>query len=495
MSEERMHLKINDLFPNPFQPPTRVNVSESIAEKFGKSILEHGLYHLPLVRVVDKGEGRTRFEVADGWLRRAGFAWLTRNDHPEYATIPVILRGFTDQQMADMVVETKEVDIPLNPIEKAWTLQKYFDTFPNVTQTEFARRHGKTQGEISNTVRLLDLPLPVQEMIILQKISESHGRTLLQLKESQPIIDYARLAVKNSWSVALLDGYIKFHAVEPPAPAEVAAAPPEAPDEKPSSDGEKEVPAEAVGKGVKPCVACSEWKTCGGAPLTEDGEGDYSCPQFKPEKKTAESEEPPSSSHAPTLKLAAIPVTAEFMKIINASYSGDRIPEGKIREPFHFLGKKYISVRGFSKGEEYQEEECYQVVERKDFHGLERTYKLPPGRGHEEYYESLRQDPNGFYHGMVVAFRGKEYVLNGPELKFYSGETAASAEKPAPVKEGAPSTLVLRQLLIKEKSGHVEFSIKFDGGQPILQNFSGRLEDVFDEIPKFVERASRSPKK
>lgn len=195
--------------PNPYQPESRVAVSDEIAETFGKSILEHGLLQLPVCRGVN-AIGRTiRYEMGDGWLRRAGFVWLSQHGHPEFAGMPVQLRDFTDLQMADLVLEANTVRQDLNPIDLAWYYRKYLADFKQVTQAEFARRHNKSQAEVSNTMRLLELPEEVRDLIISREISGGHGRALLQLKEPSLISEYAGRAVEHSWSVANLDAAVK----------------------------------------------------------------------------------------------------------------------------------------------------------------------------------------------------------------------------------------------------------------------------------------------
>jgi len=109
---------------------------------------------------------------------------------------------------------------------------------------------------------------------------------------------------------------------------------------------------------------------------------------------------------------------AEKFKEMGESYSGDRIAEHQpVRKPFKYDGKFYIGVGGFSaKG--HGEEEAYQLVSKSEFTGEVRTYSVPAGREYGEYYESLRNDPMGFYHGMLVRRGSTEGVLVGPQLLF-----------------------------------------------------------------------------
>jgi len=206
---EYMHVKLGELHPNPYQPPTRLTLTEEAARRGGESILRSGLIQIPLCRAVPKGGGVVEFQVGDGWQRHEWFAWLVRNGHPEYGELPVTLRELSDQQMADLIEETDENKSNLNIMERAWLWRKYLADFKNVTQAQLAERRHVSQGEIANTIRLLELPDEVQDMIITQEITPTHGRSLLQLKEKALMLEYAGTAYKNGWTVATLDEVIK----------------------------------------------------------------------------------------------------------------------------------------------------------------------------------------------------------------------------------------------------------------------------------------------
>ena len=185
------HIDIMELLPNPYQPESRAAVNPETAKKFALSIQEHGLIQMPVVRFI-LGEGKVsqeqvvngHYEIADGWLRRSGFLCnLVELGLQEYATMPCVERKLTDQQMADMVMEANTVRKDLNVIELAKFYQRYLEDF-KIPQAELARRHNCSQGEIANTIRLLDLPEDIQGKIISQEITETHGRQLLRLNNS-----------------------------------------------------------------------------------------------------------------------------------------------------------------------------------------------------------------------------------------------------------------------------------------------------------------------
>lgn len=227
-TDDIRYISVVDLLPNPYQPEGRIVVDPETAKKFALSIQEHGLIQTPVVRFI-LGEGKVsqeqfsngHYEIGDGWLRRAGFLFnLQELGLQEYAKMPCAVRQLTDQQMADMVMEANTVRKDLNPIELAKFYKRYLEDF-KIPQVEMARRHNCSQGEIANTIRLLDLPEDIQGKIISQEITETHGRQLLRLNHSaelqQEVLKNTieerssvnelsnRIASKIWWSSANLD--------------------------------------------------------------------------------------------------------------------------------------------------------------------------------------------------------------------------------------------------------------------------------------------------
>jgi ParB family chromosome partitioning protein len=224
-------IKINKIFPNPFQPQSRLIVPDEIAKKFGQSILQHGLIQNPVVRATP-GDGAS-YQVGDGWLRLAGHKWLVANGHPEFDTMPVDIRELTDQQMADMVIEANTVKQDLTVIDKA-NFYKECQAKLKMTQEDVAKRYNITQGEVANTIRLLELPADIQAQIISHKITETHALKLVALKDwpglLQPLVQEI---IATGMSTAVLDEKVrqitgkqkKTKPATPPAPPLQSMAP------------------------------------------------------------------------------------------------------------------------------------------------------------------------------------------------------------------------------------------------------------------------------
>lgn len=217
MKDERIEkVAVGAILPNPFQPVSRINIDMITAQRFAESIEKDGLQQVPVCRVNSEG----KHEMADGWLRLAGFRWLNNRGKKGYEMLPVIVRELTDREMADAVMAANTVRKDLNPIEIAQFFKNYLGEF-QVTQEELGKQHGVSQGEIANTLRLLDLPLEIQGRVITQEISPTHGRTLLQLAERpEKMQELAGKIKERGWSVADLDRAIK-DIIKPPVQVEM----------------------------------------------------------------------------------------------------------------------------------------------------------------------------------------------------------------------------------------------------------------------------------
>lgn len=201
-------IALANLKANPYQPETRIDVDFETAERFGKSIQEHGLIMMPVVR---PGVEEGTYEVGDGWLRLSGFRYLTETlSLKEYAEVPCVVRTLTDQQMADMIMEANTVRKDMNPIEQARFFKRYLEDF-GITQEELAKRHNCTQGTIANAIRLLDLSDDLKAKIISQEISETHARQLLRLNHDPKKQEgYVKRVVNDGMSVNDLSNRIAY---------------------------------------------------------------------------------------------------------------------------------------------------------------------------------------------------------------------------------------------------------------------------------------------
>lgn len=207
----QVSVDIGQFLPNPYQPPSRLELPEEELERFGVSILEHGMIMTPLVRQTPAGGGggRAIYEMGDGWIRLSAHHWLVAHGHPEFQEIRVDIREITNQKMADIIMEANSIRKDLNAIEEATLFQAYIKDF-GVTESQLGKLHNHTQGQISNTIRLLELPEGVRVLVESGELLPTHARQLLRVN-SAPAIQKGVLAEcqKQNYSVNQLSDAIE----------------------------------------------------------------------------------------------------------------------------------------------------------------------------------------------------------------------------------------------------------------------------------------------
>ena len=97
----------------------------------------------------------------------------------------------------------------LNPVEEAMAFRSLMQEY-GLTQEELSERIGKSRSAIANTVRLLDLPEPVLNMVASGEISAGHGRTLLGVTIRDNMILLAKRVVEFDLSVRQLEEAVKL---------------------------------------------------------------------------------------------------------------------------------------------------------------------------------------------------------------------------------------------------------------------------------------------
>ena len=158
------------IVPNPRQP-RQVFDEEALAELV-HSIREFGLMQPIVVRSPDSA-GRYQLVMGERRWRAAQQAGL--------ATIPAIVRQTSDDNMLRDALLENIHRVQLNPLEEAAAYQQLLDEF-GVTHDELATRIGRSRPLITNMIRLLRLPIPVQRRVAAGVLSAGHARALLSLE-------------------------------------------------------------------------------------------------------------------------------------------------------------------------------------------------------------------------------------------------------------------------------------------------------------------------
>lgn len=185
-------LPLDAITPNPRQPRTNFD-ADALAELVG-SIKEVGLLQPVVVRPL--GSGHYELVMGERRWRASREAGLT--------VIPAIVRRTEDADLLrDALLENLH-RAQLNPLEEAAAYQQMLSDF-GCTQEELSVRIKRSRPQISNTIRLLQLPAPVQRRVAAGVLSAGHARALLALPDSDQIEHLATRIVAEGMSVRAVE--------------------------------------------------------------------------------------------------------------------------------------------------------------------------------------------------------------------------------------------------------------------------------------------------
>ena len=191
------HIDPHEIVPNPRQP--RTHFDEADLAELTHSVREFGVLQPVVVRVNEDGA----FELIMG-ERRTRAARAAGVD-----TIPAIVRETSDDELLrDALLENLHRS-ELNPLEEASAYQQLLEDF-GITQEQLADRIGRSRPQISNTIRLLRLPVAVQQRVAAGVLSAGHARALLSLSDPEEMQRVADKVVKEDLSVRATEEVAKL---------------------------------------------------------------------------------------------------------------------------------------------------------------------------------------------------------------------------------------------------------------------------------------------
>jgi ParB family transcriptional regulator, chromosome partitioning protein len=195
-------IPIREIRANPAQPRKRFD--EPALTALADSIRERGVLQPVIVRPVEDG-----YELVAGERR-----WRAAEIAGE-ATVPALVDNALDQAGSlELALIENIVREDLSPIEQARTFSVLLDDL-RMTSVVLARRIGRSRADIANTVRLLDLPDEVVEMIDTGALTKGHGKVLLTEPDHHRRVVLARQAAERGWSVRALESEISRAAKAP----------------------------------------------------------------------------------------------------------------------------------------------------------------------------------------------------------------------------------------------------------------------------------------
>lgn len=202
-------IPVDAIVPNPKQP--RQVFDEEALEELKTSIQEVGFLQPIVVRQLDE----EKYELVMGERRWRAAQAVGRE------SIPAIVRDTRDDAMLRDALLENIHRANLNPLEEAAAYQQLLDEF-GATHEELARRIGRSRPQISNTIRLLNLPAPVQKRVAAGVLSAGHARALLSLDEPEAQEQLALRIVAEGLSVRATEEIVALALSDGPTKKETA---------------------------------------------------------------------------------------------------------------------------------------------------------------------------------------------------------------------------------------------------------------------------------
>jgi ParB family chromosome partitioning protein len=191
------HIDPHSIVPNPRQPRTHFD-PQHFAELV-HSVREFGVLQPVVVRRNE--DGQYELIMGERRTRAAREAGLT--------SIPAVIRDTADEHLLrDALLENLHRS-QLNPLEEASAYQQLLEDF-GITQEELATRIGRSRPQISNTIRLLKLPVPVQQRVAAGVLSAGHARAILSVEDPAAMQRLADKIVNEDLSVRAAEAAAKM---------------------------------------------------------------------------------------------------------------------------------------------------------------------------------------------------------------------------------------------------------------------------------------------
>lgn len=209
------YIKLSEIVPDPDQP--RRVFDEDLLDELAESIKEHGVLQ-PIVVAPDK----------NGYKIVAGERRFRASQKVGLEKIPALVRTLSSQHKLELSLIENLQRSDLNPLETATAYLKLRDQF-NLTLEEIGQRvGGKTAAAISNTLRLLRLPVSARDALVAGDIREGQARPLIGLSE-EVVDEIVPRIIKEGWSARAIESYARRQKTEGAARGKMRQTPPQKP--------------------------------------------------------------------------------------------------------------------------------------------------------------------------------------------------------------------------------------------------------------------------
>ena len=202
-------VSLSEIHPNPNQPRTHFNETE--LEELSESIRAHGVLQPLLVRKDDSG-----YEIIAGERRYQASKMAGLEE------VPVVIKDVDDQEMLQLALIENLQRSDLNPIEEAKGYRQLIKA-SGMTQEALSKAVSKSRSTITNSLRLLDLPQRVQDLLFEGKLTAGHARAILAVPFEEQRIKLAEKVVAEGLSVRATENLAPLFSVgeTPKAPRPV----------------------------------------------------------------------------------------------------------------------------------------------------------------------------------------------------------------------------------------------------------------------------------
>ena len=194
-------LSLSDIVPNKYQP--RKNFKEDNLQDLTNSIKERGVIQPIIVRV--SNSDNSKYEIIAGERR-----WLAARKAGLH-NIPVVVTEADDLKSLEFAIVENVQRHDLNPLEEAQGYKRLIDEF-SYDQEKVAKFIGKSRSYITNSLRLLNLPLEILDMIEDKKLSAGHAKILVGLDNA---IFIANKIIEKKLSVRQAENFVKIFKKKP----------------------------------------------------------------------------------------------------------------------------------------------------------------------------------------------------------------------------------------------------------------------------------------
>lgn len=203
-SEPEATIEISKITRNPNQP--RKNFDETALQELANSIKQNGVLQPILVRKIG---GKYQIVAGERRYQASKLAGLKE--------IPAVVRDIDDKEVFQLALIENLQRSDLSPMEEAKGYRQLIDS-QGLTQEGLAKILSKSRSAIANTLRLMDLPTAVQEMIEQGLLTAGHARAILAVPTEEGRVELAQKVVKDNLTVRQTENLAPLFSVEKEAP-------------------------------------------------------------------------------------------------------------------------------------------------------------------------------------------------------------------------------------------------------------------------------------